>query len=137
METRAIYITELDMQRLQKLLDSMESSSRNKTYVGELEEELLRGHIVPSDAIPPDVITMNSRVRLKDMDSGEEMTYTLVYPNSADPNQDKISILAPIGTALIGYRVGSIIEWKVPSGVRRLKVEEIIYQPEASGDFDL
>lgn len=137
MDTRAIYITELDMQRLQKLLDSMEVSSRNKAHVRELEEELLRSHIVPSDKIPPDVITMNSRVRLKDMDSGAEMTYTLVYPNSADPSQDKISVLAPIGTALIGYRAGNIIEWKVPSGVRRFRVEEIIYQPEASGNFDL
>lgn len=92
---------------------------------------------MPSDEVPPDVITMNSRVKLQDLDSGDEMIYTLVYPSDADTGQNRISILAPIGTALIGYRVGDIVEWKVPSGVKRLKVEEILYQPEASGDFDL
>jgi len=134
---RTIYITELDLNRLQKLLDAMEGSLRNKTHLQKLEEELLKGQIVPSDEVPPDVITMNSRVKLQDLDSGDEMIYTLVYPNDADPGQNRISILAPIGTALIGYRVGDIVEWKVPSGVKRLKVEEILYQPEASGDFDL
>lgn len=134
---RTIYITELDLNRLQKLLDAMEGSLRNKTHLQKLEEELFKGQIVPSDEIPPDVITMNSRVKLQDLDSGDEMIYTLVYPNDADTGQNKISILAPIGTALIGYRVGDIIDWKVPSGVRRLKVEEILYQPEAAGDFDL
>lgn len=132
-----IYITEIDMDRLQNLLDSMESSKRNKAHMRELEQELLRAHVVPSNEIPPDVITMNSRVRLKDMDSGEETEYMVVYPSNADPDSNKISILAPVGTALIGYRAGDIIEWKVPSGVKRLSVEEIVYQPEASGDFDL
>lgn len=134
---RTIYITELDLNRLQKLLDAMEGSLRNKTHLQKLEEELLKGQIVPSDEVPPDVITMNSRVKLQDLDSGDEMIYTLVYPSDADTGQNRISILAPIGTALIGYRVGDIVEWKVPSGVKRLKVEEILYQPEASGDFDL
>jgi regulator of nucleoside diphosphate kinase len=137
MENRTIYITELDMQRLQKLLEDMEGSLRNKAHLRELENELLRGHVVPSGEVPPDVITMNSSVRLKDMDSGEELTYTLVYPGGANASLNRISILAPIGTALIGYRVGDVIEWAVPSGVRRLKVVEIVYQPEASGDFDL
>lgn len=134
---RTIYITELDLNRLQKLLDAMEGSTRNKAHLQNLEEELFKGQIVPSDEIPPDVITMNSRVRLIDIDSGGDMIYTLVYPNDADATQNKISILAPIGTALIGYRVGDIIKWKVPSGVKKLKVEEILYQPEAAGDFDL
>jgi len=133
---RTIYITELDLSRLQRLLDAMEGSLQNKAHLQKLEEELFKGQIVPSDEIPPDVITMNSRARLRDIDSGDEMIYTLVYPNDADAGQNKISILAPIGTALIGYRVGDTIEWKVPSGVRRLKIEEILYQPEASGDFD-
>jgi regulator of nucleoside diphosphate kinase len=135
-QMRTIYITELDLNRLQRLLDLMEGSLRNKEHLLKLEEELLKGQIVPSDEVPPDVITMNSRVRLKDMDSGDEMVYSLVYPNDADPAQNRISILAPIGTALIGYSVGDVVEWKVPSGLKRLKVEEILYQPEASGDFD-
>lgn len=77
-ENRTIYITELDMQRLQKLLEDMEGSSRNKAHLRELENELLRGHVVPSGEVLLDVITMNSSVRLKDMDSGEELNYTLV-----------------------------------------------------------
>jgi regulator of nucleoside diphosphate kinase len=63
------------------------------------------------------------------------MIYSLVFPNEADADEGRISILAPVGTAMIGYRVGDVIEWQVPSGLRRLKVEEIIYQPEASGDY--
>ena len=79
---------------------------------------------------------MNSSVRLKDLDTKKELTYTLVFPSDADAGQNRISVLAPIGTALIGYRVGDIITWEVPAGRRRLKVEKIIYQPEAAGDYD-
>ncbi len=93
--------------------------------------------VVSSTEIPKDVITMNSQVRLKDLDSGEEVIYCLVFPHAADSKQQKISILAPIGTALIGYRVGDIIEWNVPAGLKRLKIEEILYQPEAAGDYHL
>ena len=109
----------------------------DKDYLKELENELNQGKIVEPKDIPKDVITMNSMVRLKDLDSEEEMTYTLVFPGIADISNNKISILAPIGTALIGYRVGDIIEWKVPAGLRKLKVEEILYQPEAAGDYHL
>ena len=80
---------------------------------------------------------MNSKIRIKNLDSGLEKIYTLVFPHSANINENRISILAPIGTALIGYEVGDTIEWPVPGGVTKFKVEEILYQPEASGDFDL
>ena len=78
-----------------------------------------------------------STVRLKDLDSSKELIYSLVFPKEADVDKGKISVLAPVGTAMIGYRVGDIIEWEVPSGLRRLKVEEVLYQPEASGDYHL
>ena len=84
-----------------------------------------------------DAITMRSKVRLKDLESRKEMIYSLVFPNEADIDEGRISVLAPVGTAMIGYRVGDIIEWEVPSGLRRLKVEEVLYQPEASGDYQL
>jgi len=80
---------------------------------------------------------MRSTVRLKDLVSGEENTYSLVFPTEADFSQGKISVLAPIGTAILGYKSGDTIEWTVPSGLRRLKVDKIIYQPEAAGHFDL
>jgi len=87
--------------------------------------------------VPPDVITMNSRVRLYDLDADEELIFTLVFPEDADPAENKISVLAPIGMAMLGYRVGDTFEWEVPAGISRLRVLEILYQPEAAGDYDL
>lgn len=137
-EQRTIYITEYDMTRLEELLAAAERfEDRDKKHLRELEEELLRGEVVAPVDVPKDVITMNSKVRLKDLDSREQIIYSLVFPNEADISQNRISILAPIGTALIGYRVGDTIEWEVPAGLRRLKVEEILYQPEAAGDYHL
>jgi regulator of nucleoside diphosphate kinase len=91
-----------------------------------------RAEIVEPEAIPRDVVTMNSEVRLKDLDSAEVKVYRLVFPTRTRP-ENGISVLAPIGTAMLGYRVGDVIEWRVPRGVRRLKVLEVIYQPEAAG----
>jgi regulator of nucleoside diphosphate kinase len=134
-----IYITELDRQRLEKLIELAGERSRraNHLYLSRLEEELERAETVTPAEMPPDVITMRSKVRLSDLDTGEEMIYTLVFPSEANYDEGKISVLAPVGTAMLGYRVGDVIEWQVPSGVRRLKVEEIIYQPEAAGDYNL
>jgi regulator of nucleoside diphosphate kinase len=80
---------------------------------------------------------MRSKARLRDLDTGREMVYSLVFPDDADSNKGKISILAPVGTAMIGYGTGDIIEWKVPAGLRTLKVDAVLYQPEASGDYHL
>ncbi len=92
---------------------------------------------MPPERIPPDVVTMNSRVVLRDLDSDETMTYTLVFPKDADIGAGAISVLAPVGTAIIGYAVGAVIEWPVPGGIRRIRIEQILYQPEAAGDFHL
>ncbi len=136
--SRIIYITNTDQIRLKKLIDKeKEFNIGNKEYLINLEQELDRANIVTSQEVPPDVITMNSEVLLKDLDTEEEMVYTLVYPEEADLLNDKISILAPVGTAILGYRIGDVLEWKVPDGVVKLKVEKLLYQPEASGDFDL
>ncbi len=105
--------------------------------IEELEAELNRVIIVDTDKIPPDIVTMNSKVYLRDMDTGKDEFYQLVYPEDADIEQNKISILAPIGTAILGYKVGDVIEWKVPAGVRRLKIKKILYQPEAAKDYHL
>ena len=138
MRKKPIYITELDMKRLEELVEfTSKTNNRKKEYLRELEEELDRAKVVPSKKISKNVITMNSKVRIKDLDSGKEMIYSLVFPHSANISQNRISILAPIGTSLIGYKVGDIFEWQVPERVRKLKVEEILHQPEASGDFDL
>ena len=97
-----------------------------------LEEELDRARIVSAGRVPADVVTMNSRVRMTDLGTGKEMTYTLVFPREADFSQGKISVLAPIGTAILGYRAGDVIEWNVPGGRRKFRVEEILHQPEAA-----
>ena len=138
MTARTIYITEFDMQRLTKLLqDAQFTTYRKSEYLEKLEEELERAHLVKPEEVPADVVTMNSRVRMVDVESHEEMTLTLVFPQDADIDQNKISVLAPIGTAMLGYRLGDTFEWVVPDGVRKLRIEEILYQPEASGDYDL
>jgi len=80
---------------------------------------------------------MNSRVRLRDLRTGECETHTLVYPEAADLELGKLSVLAPLGTALLGSRTGEVIEFDTPGGVRRLKVERVLYQPEAAGDYHL
>jgi regulator of nucleoside diphosphate kinase len=138
MSERTIQITELDRKRLIDLiLEAQSGEYRKSVYLDKLRGELERAQIVTPQEISGDVITMNSQVALTDLDTGEEETYTLVYPENADTTQGKVSILAPIGTAMLGYRVGDVFEWEVPAGMRRLKVEKILYQPEASGNYDL
>lgn len=135
---RQIFITDFDLKRLRELIaDPDMSTGRNKKHINELEEELEKASVVASVDIPPTVITMNSKVILEDLDSGEKLTITLTFPSDADVDQGKISVLAPVGTAIIGYSVGSTVEWNVPGGLRRLKVKKILYQPESSGDYDL
>ena len=139
MKEATIYVNEVDLARLRKLIDLARETGNdaNRMYMDRLEGELERAEVVNQIDIPKDVVTMRSTVRLKDLDNGKEMVYSLVFPNEADVDEGKISVLAPVGTAMIGYRVGDVIEWEVPSGLRRLKVEQIIYQPEASGDYHL
>lgn len=138
MTSRAIYITEYDLERLKKLIeDEKRLNKRDRDDLKELETELSRGILVASQDIPSNIITMNSSVHLIDLDTGEEIICTLVFPSEADIDQNKISVLAPIGTGMLGYSLDDIIEWKVPAGLRRLKVTEILYQPEAAGDYHL
>jgi regulator of nucleoside diphosphate kinase len=138
MDERTIYITDYDMTRLQKLIvDAKQLDRRGNEYLESLEAELSRAVLVAPTAIPANVVTMNSKVCLVDLDTQEEMIYTLVFPGDADLAQGKISVLAPIGTAMLGYRVGNTFAWKIPDGTARLQVKEVLYQPEASGDFDL
>ena len=138
MQERTIYLTEKDMKRLRELVMVARSFGKEEEkYLRELENELNRAKIVKPEDIPPNVITMNSEVSLKDLNTGEESVYRLVFPDNADISNGRLSILAPIGTALIGYAEGDIIEWPVPSGTAKLKVTKILFQPEAAGNFDL
>jgi regulator of nucleoside diphosphate kinase len=137
--TKSIIITLLDRERILKLINQEKEfgKAKNKEYLKSLEQELNRATILPSERIPADVVTMNSRILLEDLDAGEKMEYTLVYPKDSELLENKISVLAPIGTAILGYQEGDIIDWKVPSGIIRLKIERILYQPEAAGNYEL
>jgi regulator of nucleoside diphosphate kinase len=138
MSERQIWITTFDLERLSGLIDGVRAAGpQKKAYLAQLEKELERARVVAPRDIPGDVITMNSTARIRDLESGAETSYTLVFPADARIEENRISVLSAIGTALIGYRVGDVIEWQVPSGKKRLKVEGILYQPEASGRYDL
>lgn len=138
MLNRSITITADDCRRLEQLLVSeMAEAIGKKSYLNDLRSELSRAEIVDSGEVPHDVITMNSTVRLRDVDTEEVETYTLVYPRQADIAAGRLSILAPIGTAILGYRKGDVVQWRVPSGWRCLQVEEILYQPEREGALPL
>ncbi|MDD3375586.1 MAG: nucleoside diphosphate kinase regulator [Candidatus Omnitrophica bacterium] len=138
MATKEIYITDNDMKRLRELIMvARDYGQEDEKDLKELEDELDTAKIVKFKDIPKDVITMNSEIHLLDVVAEEEVVYKLVFPNQANANEGKVSIMAPIGTALLGYSVGDVIEWKVPGGITRLKVEKILYQPEASEDYHL
>ena len=132
-----IYISEFDLKRLKELIKVAEEfgDKRVVRYLEELDEELDRAEAMKPQEIPDDVITMNSTFRLRDVDTDQEAVYTLVFPGDADSARGKVSILAPIGTAVLGYKIGDMIEWEVPAGRKRFKVEQIMYQPEAAGDY--
>lgn len=134
MKHKNIVITEADYGRLLRLVEaSRQFRKRDAEHLDGLEQELERATIVKDGDIPKDVVTMNSRVRVKDLGTGREMVYEIVFPGNADVANDRISVLAPIGTGLLGYSVGTTVEWAVPSGLRRLRILEVEYQPEAAG----
>ena len=138
MNGRTIFITTFDIDRLKGLLPvASEFDYSNRSDLSELAAELCRAKIVDSKEIPSNVVMMNSRIKLRDVDTNEEMEFTLVFPGGSNIDEGKISIIAPIGTAILGYSAGDTIEWHVPAGKRRIRIEKILYQPEAEGDYHL
>lgn len=123
----SIYLTPEDLDRLSRLVDAQGGR------FARLEGELARAVVVPREEIPHDVVTMNSRVLFENQTTGERREITLVYPNEADIDAGKISILVPVGTALLGLRVGQSIDWQLPSGeTHRYRVIDVPYQPESA-----
>ena len=105
----------------------------DKPYLQSLRSELDLARVVSPDKVPPNVVTMNSTVRLRQRRANGDETYTLVYPRDADIAKGKLSVLAPIGTAILGYRVGDDVEWQVPSGLIQFTIEKLVFQPERDG----
>ncbi len=125
-----IYLTQNDVDRLLKLVESQPGKRFDK-----LESELVRAKVVPREKIPGDVVTMNSRVVFENETTRERREVTLVYPSSADIDSGKISILVPVGTALLGLRVGQSIDWELPGGEKqRYRIVDVPFQPEAAGE---
>ena len=139
LQLKTICVTKTDRERLGNLIELVrnESDRNNLAYVKRLEEELEFAEILAPEDIPPDVVTMRSTVKLKDLDTGEERIYSIVFPSEANFDDGKISILAPIATALLGYKRGDTVEFEAPARKRRLRIEKILYQPESAGDLDL
>ena len=133
----SIHITRFDKTRLTRLLRGLDAAQESRAEIHDLERELERGTEVESTEIAPDVVTMNSTVRVTDLDANTTHVYTIVFPSDADFDKGRISILSPLGTALLGYRAGDVVEWEMPRGTRRLRIEQLVYQPEAAGDFHL
>lgn len=129
-----IIMTSQDMDRLETLLESLPGDA----FAGKeaLQAELERAEVVEPQKIPPSVVTMNSTVRFTIADSGEDFRLTLVYPKDIDGSADRISVLAPVGSALLGLSVGDELEWPRPGGdVMKVRVDEVVYQPERTGEL--
>jgi regulator of nucleoside diphosphate kinase len=126
-----IYVAEDDARRLAFLL-SGERGAHDLVHLRELRAELERAVIVTPREIPPGVITMHSVVTVSDLTGGSRREVTLVYPHEADPAAGRISVLAPLGTALLGYRQGDEVEWLMPGGIRRLRIENVRSTDEAA-----
>jgi regulator of nucleoside diphosphate kinase len=117
---RELMFLDHDVARMQGLLK--DKALENHQYCSALREEITRGRIVSRSELPITVVTMYSTADVLDIEDNTKHTYTLVYPWEADVDNGKISVLAPVGTALIGYRKGDEVGWKVPSGMARFKI---------------
>ncbi len=129
-----LVIPESNYRRLAELVRSARTRPGDRPYLASLGQELDRSRVLPPAKVPRNVVTMHSCVRVRDMDSDEVSTYTLVYPAEADIDAGMLSVLAPLGTALLGTRAGQVIRWRVPAGICTLRVEEVLYQPEGGGE---
>lgn len=134
MARRNIYITETDSKRLREVLRvQMLNNKKDRENLRVLDEELRRAQIVTPDRVKADVITMHSRVLVEDPADGEAFEITLVFPEEADASSGKISVVAPMGAALLGYREGDTVQFAVPRGKRSIVIKQVLYQPEAAG----
>ncbi len=126
MNNANIYISTHDHRQLSHLISGVVSKSGT---IDRLRGELARAIVLEPSAVPANAVGLNSVVQLEDLDSGEREEYTLTLPATADPDKHRVSVLAPIGTGLLGYREGDEIEWPTPGGIRRLKLLRVTREP--------
>jgi len=134
----AILLTDDDRRRLGAVLANIHAdSTQRRDHLHALEALLQDAQAIDPSEVSEDVVTMNATVEIRDLDTEERETYTIVYPERADISLNRMSVLAPIGTAVLGCRAGDVVEVRVPSGRRRIRIEDIHYQPERSGGCHL
>ena len=130
-QSPSIVVTDRNLETLVGLV----STYRRTKEIEALEAEIERAHVIQARSVARNIVTMNSRVCFQDEDSGECQEITLVYPHEADVSANRISVLAPVGAALLGLAVGQVISWPVPGGAtRRLRIIDVPYQPEAAAN---
>ena len=132
-----MFITVNDYQRITGLIEFASLQNKNPEIADRLLKELKFAKRFPQDRISKNIVTMNSRALLKEINSGRETEITITYPQDADSREKKVSVFSPIGVALLGCQEGDITSWRVPGGIGRFKIEKVIYQPEAEGHFYL
>lgn len=134
-----IWLTNYDLGQLRHLIADLTQRARGiEAGVDALEEILDLGRVVPSQDIPQDIVTMNSKVVFEDLASREQREAVVVYPQDADPQTGKISVLSPVGIALLGLAAGAETELPLPHGrTSRIRIREVSYQPEAHGEYAL
>ena len=133
-----VIITKQDFNKIHRsITDAKASNSINPEEAEKLLAELKSAKIVEQDKVDGDVVTMNSIVKIHFQNNKTPMQFQLVYPIDANIKDRKISIFSSVAAALIGYRVGDEIDWLIPSGMTKIVIDEVIYQPESAGDFDL
>jgi regulator of nucleoside diphosphate kinase len=130
-------MTEFDLRRLDALFERIRNQVKPPSTLSLLEREVEQAVVVKSEQVPATVVTMNSEVEVVDVDTEERRSLTLVFPSLAGIEAGRVSVLAPLGTALLGRREGARVVWQTPRGTRQLQVERVVYQPEAAGRFDL
>lgn len=135
---KKIIINKLDYLRIKQFLgNAIQIRSISNSEAEKLLKELEAAEVIDPEKIPSHVVTMNSIVKLTFLNNNTQATFQLVYPDQANLKENRISIFSPVATALIGYSVGDLIEWIVPAGITKIRIDEILYQPESSGDYNL
>ncbi len=132
MKSHSIVVSDADMNRLSRLVRALKHSLfRDQLQLESLDKTLESSEVASSERIPRDIIRMNSCIHVLDLDTGKKERYTLVFPEQADISTNRISVLAPVGIALLGHKKGEVIEAKVPGRTRRLKVKQVRFRSEA------
>ncbi len=132
-----VVVSWFDRMRLAGLIKLLREQPDKQDALDALKEKLERARIIKPEEVPPSLVTMNSEVILSDLESGERLTLEVVFPAAADPTAGQVSILSPIGLALLGRSEGAEVEWPASGGTRRLRLTNVSFQPEAAGIYNL